>query len=118
MKYIRLALITFLIVLLSHTSPVLGVQPDENHIYLNFTRKEVCSNRARKCWPVALGNSTNPTPFIEGPTYVLGIRRNGFDWRNPFTGRLFKAGTHNLGSIWIQYTRVNGIDIGLTNFML
>jgi len=109
MKYIKLSLITLLIVLLSHTP---AFSNDDNHIYLNFTRKEVCSDRARKCWPVALGNSSNPTPFIEGPTYVLDIRRNGFTWSNPFTGKVYRPGTHNLGNIWVQYTQVDGIHIG------
>ena len=111
MKLFRLGLTTLLIVMLSQTS-VSSITNDEDHIYLNFVRKEVCSNRARKCWPVAFGNKLNPTPFIEGPTYVLTHYRNGFSWRNPFTGQVYKAGTHNLGNIWIEYSKVGSIQIG------
>ena len=85
---------------------------DDNIIYLNFTRREVCSNRAKKCWPVALGNKNNPTPFIENPVHVLSIRRQGFTWINPFTGVKYAPGNHDLGSIWIQYTTYKGVDIG------
>lgn len=99
-------------------TPSYAVTNDIDHIYLNFTRKEVCSNRARKCWPVAFGDKYYPTPQVEGPVFVLTHFKNGFTWRNPFTGAVYKPGTHNLGNIWIQYTTRNGIDIGLTNFML
>jgi lipoprotein-anchoring transpeptidase ErfK/SrfK len=107
--------IIFILAVLSIFIPIkvrAEVQKDTNHIYLNFVRKEVCSNRAKKCWPVAFGDKYHPTPIIEGPTFILNHYKNGFTWRNPFTGVVYKPGTHNLGNIWIQYTKVNGIDIG------
>jgi hypothetical protein len=86
---------------------------DKTHIYLNLLSKEVCSVRANKCWPVALGRSQNKTPNIEGPHYVLTHYKKGFDWINPFTRQFYKKGTHNLGDIWIGIlTTKEGIAIG------
>lgn len=83
------------------------------HIYLNLTNKTVCSNRANKCWPVALGNKSHPTPNIKGPHYILTKYTNGFNWKNPFTGQVYERGTHNLGNIWIGIlTTEKGIAVG------
>lgn len=85
----------------------------ENEIHLNLTTKQVCSNRANKCWPVAIGNKTNPTPYRTEPYYILTHYKNGFDWQNPFTKQIYSKGTHNLGNIWIGITNLpNGISIG------
>lgn len=86
---------------------------DATNIYLKLLSKEVCSNRANKCWPVALGRASNKTPNIKGPHYVLTHYTNGFNWKNPFTGVVYKKGQHNLGNIWIQIlTTDKGIAIG------
>lgn len=112
-KFITTALLFLLLIVNNNVANAINVTNDVDHIYLNFTRKEVCSNRARKCWPVAFGDKSHPTPFIEGPTSVITHYKNGFTWVNPFTNVVYKAGEHNLGKIWIQYTNLKGIDIGL-----
>lgn len=84
-----------------------------NEIHLNLTKKEVCSNKANKCWPVALGRNNNKTPNIKGPHYVLTHHKNGFVWQNPFTKQVFSKNAHNLGNIWIGIlTTKEGIAIG------
>lgn len=86
---------------------------NKNHIYLNLSKKAVCSNRVSKCWPVALGNKANPTPYVKGPHYVTIKKTKGFIWQNPFTKQIFPAGTHNLGNIWIGIVKQsNGIEVG------
>lgn len=74
----------------------------EDEIHLNLSKKEVCSNRANKCWSVALGRNSNKTPNIKGPHYVLTHYKNGFVWQNPFTKKIYGKGQHNLGDIWIS----------------
>ncbi len=84
-----------------------------NEIYLKLLSKEVCSNRANKCWPVALGRASNKTPNIYGPHYVYRHYKEGFTWQNPFTKQIFKKGSHNLGNIWIGILTTNkNIEIG------
>jgi lipoprotein-anchoring transpeptidase ErfK/SrfK len=101
-----------LLFIIIFSAKVEAVEDTSNHIYLNLKKKEVCSNRANKCWPVALGRSSHPTPNIEGPTFITTIHRNGFNWSDPFSGKYFKKGTHNLGNIWIGFTNVGPINIG------
>jgi lipoprotein-anchoring transpeptidase ErfK/SrfK len=104
-----------LIILLLHitTLRVLSEEDKTNHIYLKLLSKEVCSNRANKCWPVALGRASNKTPNIYGPHYVLRHYKNGFTWQNPFTKQIFTKQKHNLGNIWIGILSTEkGTEIG------
>ena len=97
----KLGLIIFLS--LVFYSPSVNSTGDEDKIFLNLRSKTVCSGRLDKCFPVAIGKPSHPTPTNVGPYYITDIRLNGFDWQNPFTGRIYKAGTHNLGNIWITF---------------
>jgi lipoprotein-anchoring transpeptidase ErfK/SrfK len=110
MKY---KFILFLIIALILPIKITAEEDTSNNIYLYLTEKKVCSNRANKCWPVAIGRTQNKTPNLPGPHYVLTKYTNGFIWKNPFTGQVFPKGKHNLGNIWIHIlTTKEGIDIG------
>lgn len=111
MKY---KLIVFLLLIFHLTTlKTLSVEDKSNEIYLKLVSKEVCSNRANKCWPVATGRKENRTPNIYGPHFVLSKHTNGFNWQNPFTKKIYKKGTHNLGNIWIGIlTTKDNIAIG------
>ena len=92
----------------------MGFSSDENHIYLNLTKKNICSIRINKCWPVAIGSTRYPTPYKPGPHYILTHYKKGFNWINPLNGRFYRAGTHSLGNIWIDIMKnENGWNIGI-----
>lgn len=88
--------------ILSFTVLVTKVSADSNNkVFINLTKREICSQRLDKCFPIAIGSAQYPSPKSPGPHYVLDHRKNGFDWVNPLNGKLYPKGTHNLGDIWI-----------------
>lgn len=72
-------------------------------INIYYDRDIVCISSTNECWSFAKGKSAYPTPTWEGPRPLLVHIKNGFNWRNPLTGQVFKKGTHALGNIWIEF---------------
>jgi len=104
--------ILLLLLLPLYVSPASAQNQNINSIYLHLTSKVVCSTKADKCWPVATGNKTHPTP-LGGPFFVLTKYTHGFTWQNPFTKQIFEKNSHPLGPIWIGIlTTTQGIHIG------
>ncbi len=105
----------FFIISLVFTTVPVHSEHDNNKIFLKLNERQLCSGRLNKCFPMAIGSSTYPSPNIPGPHLILDIRRNGFNWIHPTNNKLYKAGTHNLGNYWvtIYHDSSNGWTYGV-----
>jgi len=101
------------LILLGVTAPKVTSEGDNDKVFIYHNKREVCSGRLDKCFPIAMGSSQYPTPKWEGPRFLTTHYKEGFIWQNPLTGQVFQPNQHNLGPIWIQVIENDrGWDIG------
>lgn len=93
----------FFVTLLSSLLPTSVKSEESKRVNIYYDREIVCIQRTNKCWAFAKGKNSYPTPTWYGKQVLTTHIKNGFNWQNPLTGKVYSKGTHNLGDIWIQF---------------